>query len=177
MRLGLNVEVDLSGKCTPEPRRDTMADIVSVLVDRPDHLGVLSRQSIREVEILSWDDAPWHHRLGEMAEGHGWDQVRVRTRDDALARARGTYIVGWGASVASSDALEKLRQAAAAEPSKLGALTANFDPLILWRRAAFSGEAQLRGLVQVDVYALAGGSGTDVHPSSAELRAAPRGRR
>lgn len=137
---------------------------VSVLVDRSIYLHVLDEQSIESAEIVSWDDDDWHARAGKIARRHGWTHTRVHSEDEAVAQARGAYIVGWGAAEADPKALELLSQAASAEPSKMGALTANFDPLFLWRREEFAGTSDRKGLVQVNVYACAGGRGTNVHP-------------
>ncbi|MGI8685042.1 MAG: hypothetical protein ACR2MO_08160 [Acidimicrobiales bacterium] len=135
-----------------------------MLVDRPDFLDVLAQQSVQGAEVVSWDDAAWVDRVAGIAGAQGWIHLRADSREHALAVATGAYIVGWGASHAAPNALEALRQASADDPSKRGALTANFDPLVFWRRDAFTGDVVRRGLVQADVYALGGGLGTNVHP-------------
>ena len=137
---------------------------VSVLVDKPIYLHVLDEQSLGSAEIISWNDEDWHTSAKEMAGRHGWRHTRVDSEGEAVAQASGEFIVGWGAAEAAPSALELLSEAASAEASKKGAVTANFDPLILWRREEFAGKSDRKGLVEVDVYAFAGGRGTNVHP-------------
>ena len=154
---GQSVRVTQKGEHANEPR-------VSVLLDRPDFLAALSLQTLDAVELITWNDATWHVEVEKIAAVHAWPHRRVATQRDAVATALGRYVVGWGASDAAPSALSELADAADLEPETRGALAANFDPVILWRRDEFFAKTGRKGLAQAHVYAFDGGGGTIVYP-------------
>ena len=58
------------------------------------------------------------------------------------------FVIEWEVYSASPDALRSLVVAALAEPDKLGAMSANFDPAILFRREELSGSTDRKGLAR-----------------------------
>ena len=114
----------------PDPR-------VSVLVELPDHLGTLNSQTCANVELITWNDDEWAAEAAEIAARHHWAHVRVANQTEAIEHTTAPYVVGWDAIRARPSALVNLLEAAEREPDKCGALAANFDPLILWRRDEF----------------------------------------
>ena len=141
----------------PDPR-------VSVLVELPDHLGTLNSQTCANVELITWNDDEWAAEAAEIAARHHWAHVRVANQTEAIEHTTAPYVVGWDAIRARPSALVNLLEAAEREPDKCGALAANFDPLILWRRDEFFGGTHRQGLAQAGAIAIGGVGGTQVHP-------------
>ncbi len=70
-----------------------------------------------------------------------------------MESATGEFIVSWtGIHGPRKNSLQKLMDAARAEPAKLGAIAANFDGLVLLR---FPRQPTSRGLAQADTKVLA----------------------
>jgi hypothetical protein len=135
---------------------------VSVLMAGPDHLDTLNSQTFAEAEVISWNDAGWHHELANICTRHRWMHSRAADKGEALGRARGVYLVGWDAYEAAPNAPTELVETADRSPGTRGALTANFDPLVLWRRDEFLGRTGRGGLAEADVVAIGGVGGTQI---------------
>jgi hypothetical protein len=136
-----------------------------VLIDRSEFLATLDVQTIADVEVITWNDHAWLSDIEAIAADHRWSHRRVATKQDAIATAKGRYVAGWGVADAEPSALTELVAAADRDPEARGALSANFDPMIVWRRDEFFGKTDRSGLAQADVYAFDGGGGTLVHPT------------
>jgi hypothetical protein len=131
--------------------RDSAPDpIVSVLVDRPGFLATLDAQTLRDVELVTWNDETWRGAIEQIAADHRWPHRRVSTEKEALAAARGRYVVGWGAVEAAPSALTELAERADREPRTRGAIAANNDGVILWRRDEFFAKTGREGLAQAN---------------------------
>ena len=141
----------------PDPR-------VSVLVELPDQLETLNSQTCDDVELITWNDDGWASAATEIAAHHDWTHVRVANRTEAIERTSAPFVVGWDAYSARPNALAQLIEAAERETDKRGSLSANFDPLILWRREEFFGPTHRQGLAQAAAIAIGGIGGTHVHP-------------
>jgi len=141
----------------PDPR-------VSVLVELPDQLETLNSQTCDDVELITWNDDDWAAAAAEIAARHNWTHLRVANRNEAIEDATALYVVGWDAYRADRSALVRLLEAAERAPDTRGALAANFDPLILWRRDEFFGRTHRQGLAQAGAIAIGGAGGTQVHP-------------
>jgi hypothetical protein len=137
---------------------------VSVLVERPDHLATLDVQTFGAAEVISWNDGDWHTMLAAIAASHGWSHLRVADSSEAIEQTNAPYVVGWDAYEAHPNALARLIEAADREPAMCGAMAANFDPLILWRRDEFFETTGRKGLAQSEAIAVGGVGGTDVFP-------------
>jgi len=107
---------------------------VSVLLGDHRFVDTLMDQQCELVQLLVWDDAGWGDEVAARAAERGWQVVRTRDGAAAVTASSSEFVVEWNVYEASADALESLVHAAAANPDKRGALTANFDPLVLWRR-------------------------------------------
>jgi hypothetical protein len=125
-------------------------------VDVPNHLATLNAQTFSSVEVITWSDERWHADVAWICTAQNWAHLRVADQAEALEAARGGYLVGWDAYEASPDALSGLVDAADRAPKKRGALAANFDPLIMWRRDEFFRRTRRRGLAQSHVTAIGG---------------------
>jgi hypothetical protein len=141
----------------PDPR-------VSVLVEFPDHLETLNSQTCADVELITWNDDDWAEAAAEIAARHDWVHVRVANRTEAIELTTAPFVVGWDACQARPSALVQLLEAAERETDARGALAANFDPLIVWRRDEFFGRTHRQGLAQAGAIAIGGVGGTQVHP-------------
>jgi hypothetical protein len=141
----------------PDPR-------VSVLVGLPDQLDTLNSQKCADVELITWNDEDWAVAAAEIAARHDGTHVRVANRTEAIERTTAPYVVGWDAVRARPNALVQLLEAVERQADKRGALAANFDPLILWRRDEFFGRTLRQGLAQAAAIAIGGVGGTQVHP-------------
>jgi hypothetical protein len=141
----------------PDPR-------VSVLVELPDQLETLNSQTCANVELITWNDDDWAAAAADIAARHDWAHVRVANRTEAIEHTTASYVVGWDAVRARPSALVQLLEAAERETDTRGALAANFDPLILWRREEFFGRTHRQGLAQASAIAIGGIGGTQVHP-------------
>lgn len=143
---------------------------VSVLIDSDAFLDTLKCQSILSAEVISWDDDGWYGDLSVHAHEREWTHVRVQSLTEGLQVAYGEFIVGWSAQAAGPDALELLVAAAEADPAASGAMAANFDPLILWRRSAWN--TGVGPLAQSQAFAFAG-NGSRFWPGSTTVRRPP----
>ncbi len=141
----------------PDPR-------VSVLVELPDQLETLDSQTCAAVELITWNDDDWAAVAAEIAARHHWVHIRVANRTEAIEHMSAPYVVGWDAYQARPSVLMQLLEAAEREPDTRGALAANFDPLILWRRDEFFGRTHRQGLAQAGAIAIGGVGGTQIHP-------------
>jgi hypothetical protein len=109
---------------------------VSVLMAGPDHLDTLNSQTFAEAEVISWNDAGWHHELANICTRHRWMHSRAADKGEALGRARGVYLVGWDAYEAAPNALTELVE--------------------------FLGRTGRGGLAEADVVAIGGVGGTQI---------------
>lgn len=131
---------------------------VSVFLHDGRYLGTLLSQRCESVEIVTWNDHDWGDQLDESVRERGWALVRATSVGDALASSSGEFVIEWNVVKASTDALRALVDAAELQPDMRGALSANFDPAILWRRDEFLGPTGRAGLAQATGTAMDAGS-------------------
>lgn len=136
-----------------------------MLIDSPDYLDVLDQQKARHVELVYWGDGDWYEQVRKIAERHAWTTVWADGAEDALRKATGVFVLRWSVQVADADAIDGLVQAARRDPHARGAMAANFDPAILWRREEFDGPTGRTGLASASIIAMSG-RGSDVHRGS-----------
>lgn len=142
-----------------------MADAVvaTVLLHDARFIPTLAAQSCDGVEVLTWDDSEWFAEA-KAALSRGWVIRGLESPKDALASARGEFVIEWNVYQADDDALASLVAAARAEPDKRGSLSANWDPAILWRRDEFGPGTGRTGLAQARGVAIDAGSSVELVP-------------
>lgn len=142
-----------------------MADavVVTVLLHGARFIDTLAAQSCESVEVLTWDDSEWLAEA-KAALPQSWVINGHESPKDALASARGEFIIEWNVYQADDDALASLVEAARAEADKRGSLSANWDPAILWRRDEFGPRTGRAGLAQARGVAIDAGSSVELVP-------------
>ena len=70
------------------------------------------------MELISWSDEKWCNTATTVAERHGWTYRQAESASEALRVAAGEFVIQWRVYEGSSDALESLVEAAAAQRSR-----------------------------------------------------------
>ncbi len=124
-----------------------------MVVDSIDDLSSLSTQQVDRVELVSLGGPTVDAAASDLAASRGWSFRAAGSSRAAMESATGEFIVSWtGIHGPRKNSLQKLMDAARAEPAKLGASAAHFDGLALWRSSPDSAQ---RGLAQADTKVLA----------------------
>jgi hypothetical protein len=110
----------------PEPAPDLEHD-----------LDLLGSQTIKDAVLIAIGSAASTGAVASLARSKGWMYGEADSLEEAVARTATEFIVGWaGVRWADASVLEDLVTNAKQHPGLAGALSANFDPMILWRTEA-----------------------------------------
>lgn len=135
-----------------------MATDLTIVIDDPTQLDLLATQSIQNAVVVALGDAASNGATALLTRSKGWSYREAGSLQEAVSLATTAFIVEWGGvQWADANVLEDLLAQAIRHPELAGALSANFDPMILWRTAAFDDSQQFEfGLAQGTARALGG---------------------